>query len=325
LALITNAKQIAETSHTVLIQGESGTGKELFAHSIHNASSFKKGPFISVNCASLPRELVESELFGYEKGTFTGALASGHPGKFELANGGTIFLDEIGELPFEMQAKLLRVLDSHRIMRIGGETEKALNIRIIAATNRDLRKEIANKTFREDLFYRLEVMTFYIPPIRDRRQDIGLLANHFLNKLNSSDDSSYLGRKILTDSYIECLKEYSWPGNIRELQNVIVHSYYASALHDIEADCLPDGIRYGVEDGDAEPDVRNDDVITVDKSITVSDFEKDYIERTLKNNRYDILRTCIELGLSKATFYRRVKKYDIKLRGKESEHLQSHI
>lgn len=168
----------------MLITGESGTGKELFAHSIHNSSNRCKGPFIAINCAALPKDLVESELFGYEKSAFTGASKEGNPGKFELANRGTIFLDEIGELPLEIQSKLLRVLDNHTITRIGGNFERKLDVRVIAATNRNLNEEINKNNFRSDLYYRLNVFNVRLIPLRERTEDIELCADYFLQRLN---------------------------------------------------------------------------------------------------------------------------------------------
>lgn len=181
---IKQAEKFSRTRGCILIEGESGTGKELFAHSIHNYSNYKKGPFVAINCASLPKDLVESELFGYEKGAFTGAIKEGKIGKFELANGGTIFLDEIGELPLDLQAKLLRVLDDYTITRIGGKVPKQLNVRVVVATNRNLLEEVEKKNFREDLYYRLNVFRVTIPPLRERPMDVELLFNYFLTKLN---------------------------------------------------------------------------------------------------------------------------------------------
>ncbi|WP_332842933.1 sigma-54-dependent Fis family transcriptional regulator [Paraclostridium sp. AKS73] len=189
-SMISFAKKISKTDCNILIEGESGTGKELVAQSIHNFSERKNGPFVAINCASIPRELVESELFGYEKGAFTGASKEGHPGKFELADGGTIFLDEIGELPLDTQSKLLRVLDNGKVIRVGGTYEKQLDVRIIGATNRILKNEVAIKNFREDLYYRLSVMNINTIPLRERIDDIDVLVNHFLEKLNYKNKSN---------------------------------------------------------------------------------------------------------------------------------------
>jgi transcriptional regulator with PAS, ATPase and Fis domain len=183
--LIKFAKKISRTNCTVLIEGESGTGKELYAQSIHNESLRNKGPFIAINCSAIPKELFESELFGYESGSFTGAVKGGRPGKFELANGGTIFLDEIGEIPLEVQPKLLRVLDNNKVVRIGGSYERDLDVRIISATNRNLSAEVSKGSFRQDLYFRLNVINLRIPPLRKRKEDIIQLANIFLKQFKS--------------------------------------------------------------------------------------------------------------------------------------------
>lgn len=217
------AKQIARTNCSILIESESGTGKELLAHSIHTSSLRKNKPFVIVNCASLPRSLVESELFGYEKGSFTGALNNGSPGKFELADGGTIFLDEIGELPLEVQPKLLRVLDNHKVTRIGGKREKALDVRVVAATNRDLLQEVHKGNFREDLFYRINVLKLEIPPLRHRKGDIPLLCQSFLDNLNRENTDTV---RTFSPQFLRLLQQLDWPGNVRELQNAVVKAFH---------------------------------------------------------------------------------------------------
>ena len=213
--LIESCKRAAQSSSNVLILGESGTGKELLAQAMHNMSPFSSGPFVAINCAALPKGLVESELFGYEKGAFTGANKSGNPGKFELADGGTIFLDEVGDMPLDVQASVLRVIQTKEIIRVGGKFPKTINVRIIAATNRDLQKAIEEKTFREDLYYRLNVLPIQVPPLAKRGQDICELADYFCTRYSQ-------GRKIKirADVYPLLLK-YDWPGNIRQLENVI--------------------------------------------------------------------------------------------------------
>ncbi len=218
IEIIEIAKKAAKSQCNILIEGESGTGKEVVAQSIHNYSIRSEGPFVAVNCASIPRELVESELFGYERGAFTGASKEGgHPGKFELADGGTIFLDELGELPLDIQSKLLRVLDNNKIIRVGGSYEKQLNVRVIGATNRNLRDEMKKKNFREDLYYRLGVINIKMLPLRHRKEDIEILANSFIRNLNLKNLQQ---NKRVKNSYIDKLKDYDWPGNVRELRNV---------------------------------------------------------------------------------------------------------
>jgi DNA-binding NtrC family response regulator len=210
-------EQVADSELTVLIRGESGTGKEIVARLLHSLSSRKNEPFIKVNCAAIPRELLEAELFGYEKGAFTGAFKT-KQGRFETADKGTIFLDEIGDMPLELQSKLLQVLEQYEFMRVGGITTKKVDTRIVCATNRDLNKALKDQTIREDLFYRLNEVTISLPPLRERREDIPLLIEHFLQKYNILYDKKY---HPLSSKTIELLQEYDWPGNVRQLENLI--------------------------------------------------------------------------------------------------------
>lgn len=215
------ARTVAKGPLSVVLQAESGTGKELFAHSIHNASNRRNAPFVIIDCASIPRELMESELFGYVEGAFTGARKGGRPGKFELANEGTVFLDEIGELPIELQAKLLRIIQDRRVVRVGGSDMLPVDIRIIAATNRDLREQVKLGNFREDLFYRLNVMVITIPPLRSRVGDIPLLAEFIVRRYEEK-----LGKANIriSDEAMAALLQHSWPGNVRELENAIIRA-----------------------------------------------------------------------------------------------------
>ncbi|SMC63853.1 sigma-54 interaction domain-containing protein [Papillibacter cinnamivorans] len=215
---VKRAKDYALTNKNILITGESGTGKELFAQAIHNYSKRCEGPFIAVNCASFPAELIESELFGYEEGAFTGARKGGNIGKFQLADGGTLFLDEIGEMPIHLQAKLLRAAESKTILRIGGRSEIPVDVRVISATNRDLLKMVRNNEFRTDLYYRLSTFSVEIPPLRSRTEDILALAVYFLNRTAAEDEN---GPKTFSAEAVQELRRYSWPGNVRELENVI--------------------------------------------------------------------------------------------------------
>ena len=210
------AKQVAATNANVLITGESGSGKQLMAEFIHNMSKVSNGPFVEINAGAIPHELIESELFGHEKGAFTGAVQT-KKGKFELANNGTLFLDEIGELPFDLQVKLLHVVEQNKITRVGGSKEIPINVRLITATNRDLAEEIKNKNFRSDLYYRLRVVSIEIPPLRERQVDIPLLVKTFIQKHTANENKKYQ----VDDEAIAILKNYPWPGNIRELENVI--------------------------------------------------------------------------------------------------------
>ncbi|HJX86779.1 MAG TPA: sigma-54 dependent transcriptional regulator, partial [Gemmatimonadales bacterium] len=213
--VLVKIEQMAPVSSTVLIQGESGTGKELVARAIHDRSSRREGPFIAVNCAALPETLLESELFGYEKGAFTGA-AGRKEGRFELADGGTLFLDEIAELSLVTQPKILRVLQEGEFERVGGTKTLRVDVRIVTATNQDLATLVREKRFREDLFYRLNVITIQVPPLRDRHEDVPLLAQHFLRVYAAKNNRQLDG---FTDEALDCLEAYSWPGNVRELEN----------------------------------------------------------------------------------------------------------
>ncbi|MTI68578.1 MAG: PAS domain S-box protein [Firmicutes bacterium] len=304
-ALITSAKKIAKTNCCILIEGESGTGKELFAHAIHNYSNRFQGPFIAINCASLPRDLIESELFGYEKGAFTGALKEGKPGKFELANEGTIFLDEIGELPLELQAKLLRVLDNLSVRRIGANYEKKLNIRIIAATNRNLFSEVQKKNFREDLYYRLNVFKLEIPPLRKRKEDIELCANYFLKNLNNQDKQN---DKKFSDDCIKYLQNYRWIGNVRELQNIVERAYYLCDDKLIEKEHLSDPIL------NYKGSINNDDNNIDTSIISVENVEKNNIINMLIKCQKNVVKAGKNLNMSKSTIYRKIKKYNIDIK-----------
>jgi len=290
--IIKFAQKIAKTNSTVLIQGESGTGKELFAHSIHNYSRRSSGPFVAVNCAALPKDLVESELFGYEKGSFTGASREGKPGKFELANEGTIFLDEIGELPLEMQSKLLRVIENNKINRIGSRYERNIDVRIITATNRNLKEEIEQKSFREDLFFRLNVINIILPPLRERKEDIALLAKYFLNQLNEESSTS----KKFSPNFIEHINKNQWRGNIRELRHYIQREFYISDDEYVRA-VSSNGLKEEKE-------------IKIENS-NLKDLQKIYIEEALKTEKGNVVKAAKRLNIGKSTVYRKIKKYNI--------------
>ncbi|HMC93909.1 MAG TPA: sigma-54 dependent transcriptional regulator, partial [Polyangia bacterium] len=236
-------EKVANTPSTVLISGESGTGKELIARALHENSTRHAGPFIKINCAAIPKTLMESELFGYDKGAFTDAVGA-KPGRFELAHGGTLFLDEIGEIPVEMQVKLLRVLQESEFERVGGIKTIKVDVRLVTATNRDLLEEIGAGTFREDLFYRLNVVPIQIPPLRERREDIPLLADHFIAKFNDR-----LKKQIVAISpeAVERLVAYNWPGNIRELENLMERTMLFCEGPEIQARELPPEIFHGAE------------------------------------------------------------------------------
>lgn len=301
--LIEFSKKAAISDCNILIQGESGTGKELIAQSIHNYSECYRGPFVAVNCASIPRELVESELFGYEKGAFTGASKEGNPGKFELADGGTIFLDEIGELPLDIQSKLLRVLDNGKIIRVGGTCEKQLDVRVIGATNRILKNEISKQNFREDLYYRLSVMEIKTIPLRERINDIDILVKHFIKELNLK----HKDRLIKANNfYIDELKTYNWPGNIRELRNIVERDYY---LSDKEITNI-NNINYNHENSD-EFIKENCNLEEEIKIIPLDYLEKNAINDAIKKCNGNIQLASKLLKIGRATLYRKIKKYEI--------------
>ena len=296
---ISYARKIADTDCSVMITGESGTGKELFAQAIHNHSYRAEEPFLAINCALIPGELIESELFGYEKGAFTGADKSGRPGKFEIADGGTVFLDEIGEMPLEMQSKLLRFLDNKKINRIGASYEKTVDVRIIAATNRDLLEEISKNNFRLDLYYRLSVMNIEIIKLDDRKEDIELLARHFTEKLNEAHDK----KKTLSSWYIDSLKSRSWKGNVRELQNVVFRDYY---LCESDERTVSSGEMIM---NDLEPEKQKN---VPSEIIDIGQAEAANIMTVLSSCDWDVQRAAEIFGMSRATLYRKMKKYEIK-------------
>ncbi|MCK8817652.1 sigma-54-dependent Fis family transcriptional regulator [Natroniella sulfidigena] len=294
------AMKAAESSSTVLIQGESGTGKELFAHAIHKASYRKYGAFIRVNCAAIPESLLEAELFGYEKGAFTGAKKQGKPGKFELANGGTIFLDEIGTMPTEMQAKLLRVLQEREVERIGGTTTIDLDVRVIAATNEKLGEEVKEGNFRQDLFYRLNVIRLQIPPLRERLDDIPILANAILKELVKE---LQLGPKELAPQTINSLRNYSWPGNVRELHNFIERAINISPEKMILPEHLPEVIR------PSDKSIMARDSWNL-KQI-VAEAETRAIKQALKQTDGNRTAAAELLGIHRTSLYKKIDRYQI--------------
>jgi PAS domain S-box-containing protein len=301
LALKAKAKKIALSDSTVLIQGESGTGKELFAHAIHHASSRSTKPFVEVNCAAIPENLLESELFGHEKGAFTGADRR-KPGRFEMAGGGTIFLDEIGELKHEMQAKLLRVLQNKEYERVGGTRTMAADVRVIAATNRNLREMMARGEFREDLFYRLHVLHLVIPPLRQRAEDVPVLARHLLKKISARVG---ITKKGIHRDALNFLKQYSWPGNIRELENLLERVVYYEEGDFITLDSvtlhLEPFIKKGVSDAAAP-------VCTLGEAEGQAIKRAlDYYGRTVEGKR----KAGRALGISLATLYNKINKHRI--------------
>jgi two-component system response regulator AtoC len=308
-------EKVAASPTTVLITGESGTGKELIAAALHNNSPRVDKPFIKINCAAIPRDLLESELFGYEKGAFTGAVSS-KPGRFELADTGTLFLDEIGTIPLEMQVKLLRALQESEFERVGGVTTTRVNVRLIAATNSDLAAESAAGRFREDLYYRLNVVPLVLPPLRERIEDIPPLSEHFRHKYNDR-----LGKKIerITEGALACLQRYQWPGNIRELENVMERAVLFAEGAVITPDDLPDIIR--------APDARREEatpttpyVIGPLKEIVrqhTENLEKALIMRALEETGGNVTKAARKLEISRKSLQNKMK--ELGLRGQPTD------
>ncbi len=290
-------RDIASLKSTVLIQGESGTGKELVARAIHYSGDRAKKPFVSVSCAALAETLLESELFGHEKGSFTGA-ASRKKGKFELADGGTIFLDEIGDISAKLQMDLLRVIQEKKFYRVGGSDEIQVDVRVIAATNRDLMKAVKNNEFREELFYRLNVINIQLPPLRERREDIPLLVRHFIDQI-----SHELSKEVndITENAMRVLMDYNWPGNVRELENTIER-----AIVTCKTDVLSE------DDFTFISKAREmDEDWTVPTNETLQNVEQRVIEATLRRFEGNIKETATVLGIDRSTLYEKIKKYDI--------------
>ena len=299
LSLKEKVKMVSNSNISILIRGESGTGKELFAHSIHQLSGRSQKPFIKVNCGAIPENLLESELFGYEEGAFTGAKKGGKKGKFQLADGGTLFLDEIGDMPLNMQVKLLRALQDGEIEAIGSTRPISVDVRIIAATNRPLENMIENNHFREDLFYRINVVPFSVPPLRERPEDLSFLISYFIKKVTNR-----LGKRItgIDDDVLAVLKTYSWPGNIRELENVIEAAVHLTLGERIHFDSLPDYLqsqnffcRFG-----------NNKL----KDI-LEETEKRVLKQSIDKNSKDKALVAKELGISRSTLYEKLNKYEL--------------
>jgi two-component system nitrogen regulation response regulator NtrX len=295
----------APTNGRVLILGENGTGKELVARAIHQTSRRKSGPFVEVNCAAIPEELIESELFGHVRGAFTGAVAD-KPGRFEQANTGTIFLDEIADMSLKTQAKVLRVLQEQVMERVGGTQRIKVDVRVLAATNKDLTAEIRAGRFREDLYFRLNVIPIFVPALRDRQQDIPMLAEHFIALLAAEDRKR---PKRLAPEAAARLQQYSWPGNVRELRNVIERLLIFVAGDTITAQDL------GFLGRDGVPDQRSEPGPVVPLSDARDQFEKDYILRTLAAHQGNMSRTAEVLGVERSNLYKKLRAFGITPRG----------
>lgn len=313
--------KVAPTNSTVLIYGESGTGKELFAKSIHYNSPRKNKPFFAINCAAIPETLLESELFGYEKGAFTGALAR-HTGLFEQANGSTLFLDEIGDLTLGTQAKLLRVIQERELRRIGGKENIKLDVRIITATNKNLEQEMASGKFRQDLYYRLNVITFTIPPLRDRLTDVPILVEHFLKRLNDAHGN----KKGITQEVLNALLAYTWPGNVRQLESVIERAYVMCESEIIGIEYIPDEVKQSSLTNPSLREFQTNFDCLIDAKLTGAEYRL-YLYLSKLNpldESYQLLmepKSIIErLGINRDTFFVGIAKlkelglYDFKAR-----------
>ena len=297
LETVRQARMVSQSISNVLLLGESGTGKDIFAQAIHNASKRRSGPYVAINCAAIPRDLITSELFGYEEGSFTGSRRGGNQGKFELADGGTIFLDEIAETPLELQAVLLRVVEDKSIVRIGGSRIRPIDVRIIVATNRDLKEEVRKGNFREDLYYRANVFALKVIPLRERLDDIPLLVDCFVNKYSKLMDKSI---NRIDDKVIDAFMKYSWPGNVRELQNIIERMMNFSHNGELTADLIPEDIlRF-------QPPLLN----VGEEFEAAKDLERQMLEKMvrMKISKNEIMK---KLKISRSTLYRKMERYNL--------------
>lgn len=310
--VLENIRKVADSHATAAIYGETGTGKELAAKTIHRLSERSKGPFIKVNCGAIPEQLIESELFGYEKGAFTGAMSQ-KPGRFELADGGTIFLDEIGELIPAMQVKLLRVIQEKEIQRLGGISEIKVDVRIISATNKRLEVLVKEGKLREDLYYRLNVVPVNLPPLRERKEDIEGLVEHFLKK--SAGISGKKNKEVSLEVF-EVLKKYNWPGNIRELENVIERGIVLTQGDQIGIDVLPDNIRKSVDNSEIIDSAGNIEGIVKSVELgklsdAVDSKEKEILINALRECGGNRTKTSERIGISRRSLHRKLLKYEI--------------
>lgn len=296
LSTVRLAKNASHSFSNILLLGESGTGKDVFAQAIHNASQNSSGPFVALNCGAIPRELISSELFGYIDGAFTGAKRGGNPGKFEMADGGTIFLDEIGEMPLELQTILLRVIENKSITRIGGQESIPINVRIIAATNRDLIREVEKGNFRMDLYYRLNVISIKLLPLREHKEDIPLLCQHFIQKINHQLRKDITG---LDDKVYHCFEQYKWPGNVRELYNVLERAMNICQGTKLLVTALPNELTCTQKT--QSPLASN----------SFEDLEKQLISNLMIDYAGNITKISNKLGIARTTLYRKLDKYNL--------------
>lgn len=306
-------QKVSDTPSTVLITGESGTGKELVARALHNRSSRSQNSFIAINCSAIPSTLIESELFGYEKGAFTGACTT-KPGRFELANQGTLFLDEIGEISQETQAKLLRVLQNSEIERVGGIQTLKIDIRLISATNKDLMEEVKKGNFREDLYYRLNVVPIYLPPLRERLEDFPTLVNFFIEKYNKK-----LGKKIqgINEQAMGILSQFEWPGNIRQLENVIERMILLNEGDQLTLKSIPKEISGDTQMVVSAPQAIGNSSFKEIVKETTQKIEKELILKALEETHGNVTRAAKKLGISRKSLQNKIKEYQ--LHGKKTK------
>jgi two-component system, NtrC family, nitrogen regulation response regulator NtrX len=306
-------RRVAPTTGSVLITGENGTGKELVAHSIHALSPRFNKPFVEINCAAIPEELIESELFGHERGAFTGATQLKR-GKFDLAHGGTLFLDEIGDMSLKTQAKILRILQEQKFERVGGTQTISVDVRIVAATNKDLKSEIGKNQFREDLFYRLNVIPFLVPALRDRKEDVPLLAEHFLKEFSNTHGKT--PRKMSPEA-LSAMVAYSWPGNVRELKNlierIIILTTEAEAGTPISAASLFGHLKDEAQSITQSFVLPPESLTGTGKNLRDArqEFEKEFILKTLKENDWNVSKAAAVMGIERSHLHRKIKSYGI--------------
>jgi two-component system nitrogen regulation response regulator NtrX len=308
LPIMRMKKQIsiaAPSNGWVLITGENGTGKELVARAIHHQSMRSKQTFVEVNCAAIPEELIESELFGHEKGAFTGATTA-RKGKFDQANNGTLFLDEIGDMSLKTQAKILRILQERKFERVGGNRTIEVDVRVIAATNKNLEAEIRDGNFREDLYFRLNVLPFHVPPLRERKEDIQRLASHFLNYFCSQESREI---KCMSERALHALSQYNWPGNVRELKNLIERMVIMTPEQVIEYDHLPASIVNSTIKQESDIPLAAPSITSYRDAKEL--FEKQFLRQKLEENSWNISRTAEEIGLERSNLHRKIKSYGL--------------
>jgi two-component system response regulator HydG len=297
-AVMDTVRQAAPSTATVLLLGESGTGKELFARATHDASPRAQGPFVPINCAAIPETILESELFGYERGAFTGAIAR-KEGRFERASGGTLFLDEVAEMTPSVQVKLLRVLQEGEIERLGGTGPIKVDVRLVAASNKDLRQLVQEGRFREDLFYRLNVVQLVLPPLRERREDVPLLANHFLKMCAQKNQKALAG---FSNAALERLESYAWPGNVRELENAVERAVVLCHGSSLELEDLPESVRGGATGSERH--------ISIPIGMPMEEIELKVIQETLRHTKGDKTLAAKLLGIAARTIYRKLDKQE---------------